>query len=390
MDTVISGRINLAALLASLCLLTSCSQIDDGKNAQMNKRKISGKIIYDKVILEVPKKMRKRTDMFSHQLGMNIIRNNVPKTKTIYFNGKKARQDEYRYDFGWYKSNTITITSLSSNDTIIYCKSFPHFDFWVKYLPDSKSIEEESGSPIIEELKETKIIAGYLCKKAKVTEIDNEYYVYYTESIAIDDPTGIVLNVDKINGFIMEKEEIPTEFSGNFYLITTVMNVVFDSFPDKTFEVPNGYRYFNTIDEVRAEDLRIWEEKALQEWKANPLTEEEKNYFLGHWLMTTAYDTILIEITNIGKEAVWDNKYLFSTIVLTSSNESMKEVQEEEAHLVCRALMVEEFPNYRLYDYDKEKETITFRWNELFTYYRISEKRAFSLKKEYGYSTITM
>ena len=181
----------------------------------------------------------------------------------------------------------------------------------------------------------------------------------------------------------MEKEEIPTKFSGNSYLRTTVKEIVFEELPENMFEVPEGYRYFKSIDDVRTEDRQRWVQVAANEWRQDPLTDEEKYRFVGYWVMAMENDIQLINITYTGSKAEWVNEYRFTTLTLTNKNPSLGKMQEE-ARLQGRALMVEEPPNYRLYDYDEAKQAIVFRWNELFSYQRISNQEALSLIRQYG------
>jgi len=118
----------------------------------------------------------------------------------------------------------------------------------------SAEIEKEmaqSGIPTVEESGETKVIAGYTCKKAVITVNDDglksAYEVYYSGELGskmanFDNPwykdiDGVMLE------FILKNREINMKF--------TATSVEKKSLPAKDFEIPSDYTP-TTQDELKS------------------------------------------------------------------------------------------------------------------------------------------
>ncbi len=89
----------------------------------------------------------------------------------------------------------------------------------------------------LEFTKETKQIAGYKCKKVKVTYKDKQFDVYYTDKIKIEDPNWNN-PFPEINGVLMEYQI--SMFGINTKITAT--QVVKQDIPDEDFIVPAGYK----------------------------------------------------------------------------------------------------------------------------------------------------
>jgi len=112
----------------------------------------------------------------------------------------------------------------------IYEKNSGEGSFGYKELPGMN----------IKYVNETKIIAGYKCKKALITLPDSTLdtmIVYYTDQINIKNPNWNN-PFKQINGvlleFQMEQFNIKTKITANYVKSIEV--------PDKEFEIPSGYK----------------------------------------------------------------------------------------------------------------------------------------------------
>ncbi|MES2287506.1 MAG: DUF4412 domain-containing protein [Bacteroidota bacterium] len=121
-----------------------------------------------------------------------------------------------------------------------------------KYLirmsePDIKKEEDSAPEITIKYTEETKMIAGYKCKKAEITAKKgkgNVIEVYYTDEI----PTNDVKPVYKgLKGF-------PMEYSinqGGMDMKLTAKNVSKEKIPDSKFEIPKEGYTVTTIEELQ-------------------------------------------------------------------------------------------------------------------------------------------
>ncbi len=126
------------------------------------------------------------------------------------------------------------------------------FDVKQACIDDEKAIKAECDAYKLEfeETKETKVIAGYKCKKVIVTMSDDptiKYDVYYTEELNVTNP-NFSNPYNKINGMLMQfrlkKFGLEMEF--------TAQGVTKEDVPDETFELPAYYKVITKaeMDEV--------------------------------------------------------------------------------------------------------------------------------------------
>lgn len=88
--------------------------------------------------------------------------------------------------------------------------------------------------PVVKETEETKVIAGYTCKKAIVTYPNEDPSdVWYTDSI----PGGMTRDMSFIKGFPMEY----TKKQRGMSILMTVTSLKKEKLSGKLFELPSGY-----------------------------------------------------------------------------------------------------------------------------------------------------
>jgi len=159
----------------------------------------------------------------------------MPKTMTMTVKGNKARS-ELIMSMG----KTISISDGDSKTAITL------MDMMGQKIAVKSTNEEimaemaESPDVKVEFTSETKDILGYICKKAVITntEDDTELIVYFTEELGTKD-----LNFDNpqfkdINGVMLEFE-IPNEM---FTMKFTAVSVEKKNVEDSEFTIPEGYQ----------------------------------------------------------------------------------------------------------------------------------------------------
>jgi GLPGLI family protein len=163
------------------------------------------------------------------------MKNMMPKTMTMTILGNKART-EMVMSMG----KTISITDGDSKETITLMDMMGQ-KIAIKSNYDEIMAEiEKSPKAQVEVTGETKDILGYACKKAIVTntEDDTEIYVYFTEELG-----SSALNFDNpqfkdINGALLEFE-IPNEM---FTMKFTAVSVEKKNVDASEFTIPEGYQ----------------------------------------------------------------------------------------------------------------------------------------------------
>ncbi len=102
---------------------------------------------------------------------------------------------------------------------------------------DKNKAEAKLADPIIKFVEETKMIAGYKCKKAEVTEGEDIVEVYYTEEIAV--PAGMNDNngFKGINGMLMQY----TVVQQGMTMTMTVKEVKKAKIKGALFIIPDDY-----------------------------------------------------------------------------------------------------------------------------------------------------
>jgi len=320
----------------------------------------AGRIRYQISFVADPDYRGGRGGLFSGELNAEILRWNVPEARTVYFDGRHARTEEINADYG-VRSRSFELR-VAGGDTITYCKEFPHFGFCIEH-----PIQLPSGGPPphLAPTDEVTTIVGLRCRKAKY-QGDRHLFVWYTDEVAVNDPTGAVLRFEGVPGLILQTEEMPVSDTTDAVRRVTVVELTFDAPLAGTFTVPTNYHKFVNIDAARAEDRRILDAKSAEELQRQPLSANEREMFVGKWLFDTPKDKIMVEIARAG-----DNEFRFRTTVLTAPADAAGRVCDEKASVKGRLLMVEDPPNYRLYKLGDEGRNLILVGHELFTFTRL-------------------
>jgi hypothetical protein len=188
--------------------------------------------------------------------------------------------------------------------------------------------------------------------------------IWFTDEVAVDDPTGAVLALDRVPGLLLQTEEIATERTDAVKRVTAT-ELSTDPPPPGIFSLPAGYRLFESVDAARAEDMRILDARAQDEVRHRPLTDEQRDLFVGQWRMAGGTDEILVEILRSD-----ENEFIFRSVVLTAPEGAPGRVSEETASMKGRRLVVESPPNYRVYELEERGRKLKQLGNELFEFTR--------------------
>jgi hypothetical protein len=251
---------------------------------------------------------------------------------------------------------------VAGGETVTSCKEFPHFGFCIEHpiqLPPS------GRPPHLALAGEKATIAGLHSRKAEY-QGNGHLFVWYTDEVAVNDPTGAVLQLEGVPGLILQTEEIPASDTTDAVKRVTVVELTFDAPPPEVFSVPADYRRFANVDAVRAEDRRMLEAASAEELQRHPLGDDERGMFVGKWLFDTPKDKIMAEVTRAGGD-----EFRFRTTVLTAPADAAGRASEEKAYMKGRLLIVEEPPNYRLYRLEDEGRRLALVGNEIFTFTRL-------------------
>ncbi|HAS46421.1 MAG TPA: hypothetical protein DCS93_38425 [Microscillaceae bacterium] len=319
------------------------------------------------------------TISYSREFYRQILRYNIPEKRIVYFDGQQSRTDEVNVDYN-YRSLSTTIRTKKS-DKYLYLKQYPFFNFYFEIESKLAGTGEYFPSKITF-LEEYKDILGYRCQKAKIEEAYQIYYVYFTREVTLKDPTQAVIQHEGIPGVILEQEEIPIAKNVAFYQRYTVKRLEAQRLAPNIFAIPAGYQKLANIDEARQKDRQMLQEAKQKEVKQQPLSGAEQTQFLGSWLLKVDSDSFLVHVAPI--KATQDKSVLrFYSYHLTNPDAATRRVFTKEARLAGRQLMVEESPNYNLYNYNAAKNTIELAGNSLFTYERLSPQEVKALKTKY-------
>ncbi|HET8780835.1 MAG TPA: hypothetical protein VFM63_00345 [Pyrinomonadaceae bacterium] len=297
-----------------------------------------------------------RIGVYSRELHAKIQRSNVPESIVVDFNGEQSRTEEVNVDYG-FRSLSFRLRKAGSKK-VTYCKEFPYFGFCIEY---PEPVRANGRGPLLTPLGETATIAGLTCRKAEYQD-GPHLFVWYSEEISANDPTGAVLTLEGVPGLITQTEEITTSQTVDSTKRTTVTEMDFDSQPaSELFSVPAHYRVFPDVDAARAENRRLLEDDLARE-----TTDELIANFAGNWLFDTPNDQIRLEITQTGAE-----EFQFRKTVLTAPHDAPGRVTDQLATLKGRTLIVEEPPNYQLYKLENTGQKLRLVGNELFTFTRV-------------------
>lgn len=319
----------------------------------------AGRIRYRIGFVANPEYRGARADPFSDELRAEIRRRNVPESRVVHFDGRRARSEEVNADYG-VRSLSFELR-VAGSDTFTYCKEFPHFGFCVEH---PIGLPANGPPPHLAPTGETATIAGLRCRKAEY-QGGRHLLVWYTDEVAVNDPTGAVLHLEGVPGLVLQTEEIAYSDTIDALRRETVVELSSDPPPPELFSVPADYRRFAGIDDARAEDRRLLDALSAEEERRRPLGAEEREMFAGSWLFERPQDRIRVDVERAG-----DDGFRFRTTVLSAPADAPGRVSEEKAVMKGRLLLVEEPPNYRLYQLEDGGRRLVLVGNDLFTFTR--------------------
>jgi len=133
----------------------------------------------------------------------------------------------------------ITIVNVSTKETTILMDYMGKKLYITKTGEEIKELKAKKDSadkkPDVKLLDGTKTIAGYNCKKAKMTDGDNSVEVYYTNDLPIENE-----DFDGLPGFPMQYTmDIPQD--DELSLVYTASEVIKKKPSKKLFQIPREY-----------------------------------------------------------------------------------------------------------------------------------------------------
>ncbi len=169
-----------------------------------------------------------------------------PKMLTVSIKGTKARTDMQLSGM-----NTVTITDYSDKTSVALVNLMGQKYAIKKTTADIEKEMEKEAKPTVVLSGETKVIAGYTCKKAVITLNDDgavtTYEIYYTNELGskmanFDNPLykdidGVLLE------FFLKNHDINMKFSAT--------SIEKKSLPAIDFEIPSDYP-ITTLDELKS------------------------------------------------------------------------------------------------------------------------------------------
>lgn len=170
---------------------------------------------------------------------------------TIFIKGSRSRAD---VNMGM--QNTTTITDNKTSSSVILMNMMGN-KFKIKSDPAKK--EEKTSDVSVKYLDETKVIAGYKCKKADITFKDKSgepltTTVYYTEEISNH------MGNDNRTGQFKNLKGMPLEYEMNadrgMKMKMTAKVVSKESVPDSKFDIPADYKE-TTIEDMQKEMMKM-------------------------------------------------------------------------------------------------------------------------------------
>ena len=159
----------------------------------------------------------------------------MPKEATMYFNNDKTRM-EMQMGMGM---NMITIGDNKSKTATVLMDMMGNKTAMTMTEQDIIKESKKAGEYEIKNTDETKIIAGYLCRKAVVTLKDkNSFNVWFTDQIKVKNANWNN-QFKNINGFLME---FRMDQNNGLSMQMTAKKVSDEKPADDLFVVPEGYK----------------------------------------------------------------------------------------------------------------------------------------------------
>ena len=168
--------------------------------------------------------------------GNDAMDQMIPKEATMYMKKEKSRL-ELLMPMGM---NVTTISDAQTKSTVILMDIMGNKMALKNALKDSDKKKVEQSKITVKLLPETKMIAGYKCKKAEITsEKGKKSYVYYTKDIAAGNINAAFNSpLGEIDGFPMQFES--KQNGGSMKM--TVKSIQTMKVDDDKFTIPAGYK----------------------------------------------------------------------------------------------------------------------------------------------------
>jgi GLPGLI family protein len=168
----------------------------------------------------------------------------LPTESTLYFKGDRSRMET-----GMAMGKSITITDQSRKKSVVL------MDFMGNKIAIESDLSKDSSQVKrdlnlhVEHLDGEKAIAGYNCKKARVTQKQEgkEYAfdVWYTDEIGSHN--GLAYGLEEIKGCMLEFEIVQNAMQ----MRMTTKSIEKIDVNDDMFEIPQGYT-LKSIDEMKS------------------------------------------------------------------------------------------------------------------------------------------
>jgi hypothetical protein len=259
------------------------------------------------------------------------LRHNLAMLRTVQFASGTARSDEVNADYG-VRSPCVRLHR--ADRTTLYAKALHRVRFCLE-LPAPPELGGREGGLELSLDGETAVVAGWRCRRAIYGDGARQLAIAYTDEIAVDAPTGAVMQLDGVPGLVMAWEELPRTTRTSWWLRVAVTELSLAAPDPNCLALPDGYRRFTSIDEARAEDRKLVEAEAERDATAD--TASGRSMFAGRWRW--AGGGVELEITGSGRD------HRIRTITPAGA-------REERGAQNGRLLLVEEPPNFRLYHLD--------------------------------------
>jgi hypothetical protein len=169
-----------------------------------------------------------------------------PKVLTVSIKGSKSRTDLQMSGM-----STVEITDFTEKTSVSLINMMGQKYALKQTTAEIESKMAEEGIPTVEQTSETKVIAGYTCKKVIVTVnndgVKNTYEAWFTSEIGSKQANFSNPLYKDIDGalleFSMKNREVSMKFSASA--------VEKKSLPAKDFEIPSDYT-LTTQDELKS------------------------------------------------------------------------------------------------------------------------------------------
>lgn len=135
--------------------------------------------------------------------GENIdaaTRAQMPSEIVVYYKGDNIRTEMITPMFSF-----ISLSNVSDGSVTQMFNGMGMKFYVVQTKEDLEALKDESEEkPVIKQLDETKVIAGYTCKKAEITSGEQTMEVYYTNELSVPFDKNSQYQMEGIDGIFME------------------------------------------------------------------------------------------------------------------------------------------------------------------------------------------